>query len=372
MAVPFNDLKRRFLPQLAELQSTFSDVIHSGILIGGANVANFEHAFADYCGTANCVAVANGTDALEIALRGLEVGVGDEVVAVANAGGYASVACQAVGATPVYIDVDSATCQMDLAKLATVVGPATQLVVITHLYGFMNDVAAVRKQISELGRGDIKILEDCAQSHGAEYGGQPCGSLADAATFSFYPTKNLGALGDAGAIVCQDDGLATRLRQLAQYGWSSKYLSVVPAGRNSRMDPMQAAFLQQQLPALRAGSERRRQICSLYAQHLPTGWHLVHDVSSRFVGHLAVAIAPTRAALDEARQLLSKRGIAHEVHYPVLDCDQPGWRRLGRLPEELNESRRLLGRYASLPCFPELVDSELEQVVDAISAFPRS
>lgn len=366
MTVPFNDLKRRFAEGHSTILTNVARLIDSGIFIGGQPVASFEEAFAQWCGVEHCVAVANGTDALELALRAAGIGPGHEVVAAANAGGYATVACLAVGAVPVYVDISMPTCQIDVSQVIRALTPATRAVVVTHLYGYMNDVATIRRMLDKAGRGDIVLIEDCAQAHGARLNGVRAGSLSEIASFSFYPTKNLGAIGDAGAVVCRSAELAARVRALRQYGWSAKYHAAVPGGRNSRMDPLQALILTQEIGRVDAANARRREICAFYAAHLPDGWTLVHAPDERFVGHLAVALAPDPAARERLREIFASRGIGCDVHFPVLDCDQKAWAGRGRVVGPLANSRWATDRILSLPCFPELTADELDRVADAL------
>jgi dTDP-4-amino-4,6-dideoxygalactose transaminase len=225
----------------------------------------------------------------------------------------------------------------------------------------MNDVAGVRQKLNDLNRSDIIIVEDCAQAHGAWRGGR-AGSLGDVSAFSFYPTKNLGAIGDAGAIATQSDAIATKARQLQQYGWSSKYHTALAGGRNSRLDPIQAVSLSVQLPLLDQWNDRRRAICSHFAERLPSHLSMVRAEDRSFVGHLAVIIARDAKACDQLKQKLADRQIGCDVHYPVLDCDQDGWRSIVRRAESLSASRAMLGRILSVPCFPELTDSEIEEI----------
>jgi aminotransferase EvaB len=367
--VPFNDMRRRVAISRQELLQAFTDFLDGGIFIGGPAVEQFESNFAAYCNANHCVGVGNGTDALELALRGLRIAPGDEVITVANAGGYTTTACLAIGAIPVYVDVDLATCQMDLPCFDQAITSSTRCVVVTHLYGFMNDVSAVRERLHRRGRSDIAVLEDCAQAHGATLYGRKAGSLGDVAAFSFYPTKNLGALGDAGAVVCRDQELAARIRQLRQYGWNQKYCTVLPDGRNSRMDPIHAGFLSLGLAGIDASNQRRREICDLYSRNLPSNWRLVHDSGSRFVGHMAVLIAPDLPTRNKAIQVLRERQIGYDIHYPRLDCDQIGWLGRGRVVGELRFSRRLTDTILSVPSFPEMTEDELGQVADALRAF---
>jgi aminotransferase EvaB len=366
MPVPFNDLKRRHEPLRAEILADVGALLDSGWLIGGKPVTDFEQAFAAWCGAAHAIGVANGTDALEFALRAAGVGAGDEVICVANAGGYATIACQTIGASPVYVDVDPATLQLDPSQIEAALSEASRAIIVTHLYGLMNDVAAIRAELARLGRSDIMIVEDCAQAHGAARGNSRAGSLGDIAAFSFYPTKNLGAIGDAGCVVCQDEALATAVSELRQYGWVGKYHVARPHGRNSRLDPIQALSLLRQLPLVDADNQRRRALCERYRQSLPAGWRLVGADDASFVGHLAVLIAPDEASRDAMRASLSQRGIGTDIHYPVLDCDQTGWQGFGRVVGELEASRSATRRILSLPCFPELSEAEQLEIIAAL------
>jgi dTDP-4-amino-4,6-dideoxygalactose transaminase len=367
--VPFNDLKRRYAANRQQLLTIWTNFLDDGFFIGGPPINLFEKKFAIHCGASHCVSLASGTDALELALRALNVRPGDEVITVANAGGYTTSACHAIGANPVYIDVHPTTCQFDSGAVETALSSKTRAIVVTHLYGLMNDVTALRSQLRSLAREDIAIVEDCAQAHGASIHGQRAGAQGDVGAFSFYPTKNLGALGDAGAVVCRDADVASRIRQLKQYGWDAKYHSTLPGGRNSRMDPLQAIILTNQLDDLAGSNLTRARICKLYADNLPAGWSLVRAEESHFVAHLAVAIAPNHDSRERARRALTERNIGYDIHYPVLDCDQPAWKERGRTAGDLTISRLLTHRILSLPCFPEMTTEELEQVVDIVRTF---
>ena len=367
--VPFNDTRRRLAPIRPQLRLAWETFLDAGMFIGGKAVETFEGEFARYCGVQWCIAVANGTDALELSLRALDIGSGHEVITMANAGGYSTTACLAVGATPVYVDVSPDNCQLAVGAIEHALSPTTRAVVVTHLYGLMNDVGAIRALLQSSGRSDVHIVEDCAQSHGAERRGFKAGSLGTVGAFSFYPTKNLGALGDAGAVVCQDRDLAARLRQLRQYGWRDKYETVLPGGRNSRMDPIQATVLSLQLARLDDANRGRREICNLYRDNLPAGWKLVGGEDTSFVGHLAVAIADEPDGRNRFLSWLRDRAIGCDIHYPRLDCDQPGWQTKSRKSDSLAISRSLTQRVVSLPCFPEMSADELGQVVDAARTF---
>ena len=260
--IALNDLARHHAPLRAELEAAMARVHARGWYILGPEVEAFEREFAAFVGAAECVAVGNGTDALELALRALAVGPGDAVATVANAGMYATTAIRAAAARPAYVEVDASTLLMDPAALAAGLDAPTRAVVVTHLYGRMADVDRLGWIARERG---IALIEDCAQAHGAKSGGRAAGTAGTLGCYSFYPTKNLGALGDAGAIVTSDRDLAAKLRALRTYGWGAKYHCAMEGGMNSRMDELQAAVLRAKLPHLDGWNRRRREIAAQYA-----------------------------------------------------------------------------------------------------------
>ena len=245
-----------------ELSASIGRVLDRHRYILGVEVAAFETAFAEYCGVAECVAVANGTDALEIALGALGLEAGDPVAMVANAGPYGSCAARNLGVEPLFVEIDPRTRTMAPDALASVIERA-RAVIVTHLFGHMADVQAI---VALAARHGLPVIEDCAQSHGAMREGRRAGSFGTVGAFSFYPTKNLGALGDGGALVTDDAQLAARMRALRQYGWTEKYRVTVRGGRNSRLDEMQAAVLLDKLRCLDGWNEERRAIARRYVQ----------------------------------------------------------------------------------------------------------
>ncbi len=364
--VPFNDIGRRHANQRERILAEIGALLDSGQLIGGAALTAFERSFADWCGCEYAVGVANGTDALELALRAVGVEAGDEVICSPNAGGYGTVACLTIGAVPVYLDVHAATLQIDLAELGQALSPRSRAIIVTHLFGWMNDVSAVRQALDRLGRQDIKIVEDCAQAHGAKRDGRRAGSVGDAAAFSFYPTKNLGALGDAGCVTCNDAQRADSLRSLRQYGWTTKYHAERRNGRNSRLDPIQALGLSASLPTLDEANRRRRAVWVRYAENLPAGWRIVGADDEAFVAHLCVLVAPEAGARDRMKAALKAHQVGFDIHYPVLDCDQTAWQGTGRCVGGLDTSRSAVSSIVSVPCFPELRVDEQDRVIEAV------
>ena len=341
-----NEIGRQNHALAAEIHSAVSRVLDRGWYILGPEVEAFEREFADYCGVGHCVGVANGTDALELALRSLNLPAGSRVLTVANAGGYSTTAILAAGLTPVYADVDPETMTMQPTSADV------RAVIVTHLYGRMAAMPAILA-----AAGDIPVIEDCAQAHGAVLDGRKAGSWGTLGCFSFYPTKNLGALGDGGAVATRNAPLATRLRELRQYGWRSKYRSEVAGGRNSRLDEMQAAILRAKLPHVDGWNRRRREIALRYNDALS----VVRASDQSDVVHLYVVRSKER---DTLRGALASAGIATDVHYPVPDYRQSSMPSRDPLPVTEECCKTVL----TLPCFPELTDDEVTRVIEAVRA----
>ncbi|MCA1684793.1 MAG: DegT/DnrJ/EryC1/StrS family aminotransferase [Planctomycetia bacterium] len=363
-SIPVNDLSRRLRAMEPELVDRAARVLASNRVILGPEVEAFEAEFAAYCGCAHAVGVANGTDALELCLRALGVGRGDPVAVVANAGGYSTAAVNAVGARPVYADVEPSTMNMAPAALeACLSAHPARAVVVTHLYGKAADMPALLGVARARG---IPVVEDCAQAHGAAPGGRRVGGFGALAAFSFYPTKNLGALGDGGAVTTDDADLAAALRQLRQYGWSSRYRVGRPGGRNSRLDEVQAAFLRAFLPRLDGWNQRRRDIAARYGDLLKgTPLTLPPEPDGSHVCHLYVVRSADREGLKAS---LAGAGVGADVHYPVPDHWQPTSPERPSLPV----TEECCGTVLTLPCFPELTDAEVDEVAAAVRAAVRA
>lgn len=361
--VPFNDL-RRDDGSLAEASSAVAAVVSSGHYLMGPHVAALEAAFAARCTAAGAVAVASGTDALALALGSFDLPEGARVLVPGNAGGYASVASRLAGLVPVVADVEPASLLVSLGTLQRAATAEIQVVVVTHLYGqVVRDLAAIRVWCDERG---IRLVEDCAQAAGARLDGRHVGSVGHAAAFSFYPTKNLGAMGDAGAVVLAEQGPLERARQLAQYGWRGRYLAALPGGRNSRMDEVQAAVLGVRLPRLDALNARRRAIGRTYAHAVGAGpLRLVGADDDENVWHLAVVMCDDRRRVTAH---LEAHGVATAVHYPVPDHAQPG---LGAKVSDAGSpvAENACAHVLTLPCFPTLTDGEVERVAAALRSY---
>lgn len=365
--IKLNDLQRELAYLEAPLLAATENVVRSGWYLNGAATQSFCREFAGYLGIRHVIAVANGTDALELALRAIGVSAGHEVIVAANAGGYGTTAVRLLDAMPVYADISIPSMTLDPASVAEMLSAKTRAVVVTHLYGNHADVTGIREALRASGRGDIVVIEDCAQAHGARSHGRMAGTHGDVACFSFYPTKNLGALGDAGAVATGDETLAARLRLLHQYGWESRYRTTVAGGRNSRMDEIQAAFLSVKLTKLDELNARRRRVLERYRHALSSRYTLCALSGEESVGHLAVLLCPDREA---AAAYLKERGVETGIHYPILDCDQPAWQALPSRKSALSESRRAVEGILTVPCYPHLRDNELEDICAALASLP--
>jgi dTDP-3-amino-2,3,6-trideoxy-4-keto-D-glucose/dTDP-3-amino-3,4,6-trideoxy-alpha-D-glucose/dTDP-2,6-dideoxy-D-kanosamine transaminase len=360
--VPLNDLSRALADSHADLVAQFESVLESGWLVQGPQHDAFERELAAYVGTSHAVGVASGTDALELALRAVMPAGRQAIVTAANCGGYTTTAARRAGFDVRFVDVERDTLCLDAGLLPDVIDESVGAVVVTHLYGRAAHVAAVRSTCDPLG---IAVVEDCAQALGAAVPAGRVGSLADAAAFSFYPTKNLGALGDGGAVTTSSDATAARVRQLRQYGWQGKYTIAIDGGRNSRLDEVQAAFLRSRLPRLDASNARRRAIIASYAARASRRVQVLEAAGDGHVGHLAVVLCEDREAL---RAHCAARRIRTDIHFPIPDHRQPAIAaRYAGL--ELPVTEWAAARILSIPVFPELHDDEVERVCQALESF---
>jgi dTDP-3-amino-2,3,6-trideoxy-4-keto-D-glucose/dTDP-3-amino-3,4,6-trideoxy-alpha-D-glucose/dTDP-2,6-dideoxy-D-kanosamine transaminase len=362
MRVPLNDLRRSNESHAAGFRSAFDRVVARGSFILGDEVSAFEAEFAAFCGIAHCVGLANGSDALELALRAVGVGRDDEVATVANAGMYSTVAIRAIGARARYIDVDDDTLTLSPSRLDALLAPTTRAIVVTHLYGRL---AAIEEILDVARERTIAVVEDCAQAHGARRGGARAGCLGDVGCFSFYPTKNLGALGDAGAITTNDAELAHRVRALRQYGWKEKYQVDVDGGRNSRLDELQAALLRVRLPHLEQENAARRGILSAYVERIRhPEIRVPPPPGDDCVAHLAVMRSARRESL---RRHLHAIGVDTAIHYPIPDHRQPVTRDAAAVSLPVTE--RACAEVLSLPCFAAMTTDEVDYVIEACNAW---
>jgi dTDP-4-amino-4,6-dideoxygalactose transaminase len=354
--VPFNVLGPGVQSIRAELDAAIGRVLDRGWFLMGPELEGFEGDFAAFHGAdLQAVGVGSGTDALTIGLRALGVEQGDDVLVTANAGVPPVAAIVAAGARPVFCDVERQTHTLDPAEIERRVTARSRAILVVHLYGQPADMGAILPHARQHG---LKVLEDCAQAHGARYGGKLVGTFGEAAAFSFYPTKNLGALGDAGAVLTADPEVAERARLFRMYGWRQRYVSEVHS-TVSRMDELQAAILTVKLGHLDAWNAARQRLASQYLAKLPAWLALPPDAG---VFHLFVVQTGKRDAL---RAYLADHGIATDVHYPVPAHLQAPYAASADLPV----TERLAGRVLSLPIYPELSEESVDYVSTVIAAY---
>ena len=367
--VPFTDLAATHKRFLDDVNAAVARVIASGWYIGGPEVEGFERAFAKLAGLPFAVGVANGTDAIAIALRAIGIGRGDVVAVPALSAYPTTVGVRQAEATPAFVDVD-AHGLLDVRKLEELPMERVRAVLCVHLYGNCADVVALRRFAEKHG---VALVEDCAQAHGASRDGFAAGAAGDIAAWSFYPTKNLGALGDAGAVTCKDATTAARVARLRNYGQQNRYEHVEP-GFNSRLDPLQAAILSTKLVHLESENTRRRAIGRRYDQAF-AGYDAIallpvppNAVPNR---HLYPILLPSSEQRGAFQALLADRGIETLVHYPIAMPDQKASEAAWSGDRDFPQARSLCQRIVSLPCHPELSDQQVEDVVAAVSSWSR-
>jgi dTDP-4-amino-4,6-dideoxygalactose transaminase len=366
------DPKATFIAHRKEILEAVTRVLDGGRYILGDETRAFEQEFATHAGVGHGIGVASGTDALQVGLRAMSIGPGDAVLTVSHTAVATVAAIEMTGATPVLVDIDAATMNMSPDSLRETIRAYSgvhrlKAVVPVHLYGHPADMPAILEIAREYG---LQVLEDCAQAHGAEIKVRRVGGFGDAAAFSFYPTKNLGAFGDGGAIVTNDAGIAERARALREYGWRDRYISA-DAGVNSRLDELHAAMLRVKLRYLDEENERRRQIALAYRVALEGSEFTlpVEQPGAHHVYHLFVIRTPHR---DKLQAYLSERGVLTLVHYPQPVHLQPAYReRVPVAPGGLPVTEQVCGEILSLPMHPYLSDEDVEEVCDALLSFKR-
>jgi dTDP-4-amino-4,6-dideoxygalactose transaminase len=362
--VPFCDLHAEHSALRARLHAALDAVLDGPSLVLGPQVEAFEREFATWLGVAHCVGVSSGTDALELALRSLNVGPGCEVIVPAATFAASAIAVCLTGATPVFCDVDDEGL-LSVSDAADMAGPRTRAVVPVHLYGRCVDVVALRRALPDL----VRVVEDACQAHGAKLADAAAGTLGDAAAFSFYPTKNLGALGDGGAVTTASPELASRLRCLRQYGSADKY-RLAEIGRNARLDELQAAFLRIKLNETAHNVRRRRALVANYRErlaHLPLRLPRLHDDDAY---HLFAVRAADPAARDGLLSALTAAGIGALIHYPVPLHEQAAFAPYAKRP--LPGAERWARCTLSLPLYPTMTAAQQDAVVAAVTAFYRT
>lgn len=363
--IPFVDLHAQYEPLREEILHALAEVLDGMHLFLGPNQQAFEREFADYCGTKDAIGVSNGTDAIELALRALGVGVGDEVITQPNSFIATAEAISAVGATPVFVDVDLRTSTLDPTLLEAAITPRTKAVIPVHLYGRPADMTAI---VTVARTHGIAVIEDACQAHGASLNGRRAGSLGDLACFSFYFSKNLGAYGEGGAVTTNDPELASKVRLYRDHGSRVRYEHEV-VGRNARLDEMQAAILRIKLRHLDDWNEQRRANAAKLSAALGDTSLVLPEPGGdnvREVFHLYVVRHPRRDALKD---FLSERGIGVGIHYPRPIHLQPAYASLGYTPGSFPATEQLAPEILSLPMYAELTDDQIARIADAVRAF---
>ena len=360
--LPFNTLKPLYDALAGEINAAAARALASGWYILGPEVEAFEAEFAAWNGVEHAVGVANGTDAIELALRAAGVGAGDEVITVAHTAVATICAIERAGARPVMVDIDPQTYTLDPAAAAAAITPRTRAIIPVHLYGHTADLDALGELCQRHG---LLLIEDCAQAHGALWRGRKAGTVGHLGTFSFYPTKNLGALGDGGAVITRDAALADRLRRLRNYGQTQRYHHD-ERGVNSRLDELQAAILRVKLAHLDAHNAERRRLAAGYSAAL-TGVTLpIERPDAHHVYHLYVVRHPQRDALMAH---LKARDIGTLIHYPIPNHLQAGYADLGYAVGSLPHTERAAAEIVSLPLYIGLTDADVARVASAVGAF---
>jgi len=367
LSIPLINPRASYLACKEEIDAAIARVMESGRYILGQEVAAFEQEFAAYIGVRYGIGVGSGTEALHIALRACGIKPGDEVITVSHTAVATVAAIQLCGARPILVDIDPDTFVIDANQIEGAMTSRTKAIIPVHLYGNMAEMQVIR---SIADRHGLRIIEDCAQSHGATYGGQKSGAWGSMAAFSFYPTKNLGALGDAGMVVTNDPELSDRVRLLREYGWRQRYVSEIP-GLNSRLDELQAAVLRVKLKHLDQWNEKRRKKAKIYTERLvPLGIICPSEgLGVKHVYHLYVIRTRERDALQG---FLKKKGIQTLIHYPVPIHLQKAYEDLGYRQGDLPLTEQCSLEILSLPFFPEIRESEMEEVTRGIRSFIES
>ncbi|HEX3145614.1 MAG TPA: DegT/DnrJ/EryC1/StrS family aminotransferase [Pyrinomonadaceae bacterium] len=357
-----------YLAHQDEIDAAIKRVLERGSYILGQEVESFETEFAAYLGVAHGVGVANGTDALCLALRACDISAGDFVVTVSHTAVATVAAIEACGASPIFVDIDPQTFTMDVAGLEETIQQlpgSIKAVVPVHLYGHPARMTDIMKIATRYG---IRVIEDCAQAHGAAWNKQKVGSFGDIAAFSFYPTKNLGALGDGGAVVSNDRELADRVRSLREYGWQTRYISSIP-GFNSRLDELQAAILRVKLRYLNEANNHRIKLAERYENSLARLDRLTTPPVTSAATHVYHQYVVRSRMRDSLQDFLRRHGIGTSIHYPVPVHQQPAY--AGRIKNytSLRETESTAREILSLPMFPQLSSAQVDEVIDKINTW---
>jgi dTDP-4-amino-4,6-dideoxygalactose transaminase len=364
--VPFLDLRAVYGELQAEIDAAVRRVVSSGWYVLGREVEGFEAEFAAYCGVRHCIGISNGLDALELALRGYGIGAGDEVIVPANTFIASWLAVSRTGAVPVPVEPDEATHTIGAERIEPAITARTRAVMPVHLYGQPADMDPI---VDLARRHGLKVIEDAAQAHGARYRRRRAGSLGDAAAFSFYPGKNLGAMGDGGALVTDDDDLAARVRRLRNYGSVVKYHHE-SQGFNARLDELQAAVLRVKLAHLDSWNQRRRTLAARYLEGLAQVPSLVLPHGPENVEPVWHLFVVRHSRRDDLQRHLSRAGVETLIHYPVPPHRSGAYAERGFSPGDFPVAERIAATVLSLPMGPHLTDGMQERVMEAVASFP--
>ena len=361
MIVPFGELKRNYVAYQTEIDTAITRSTNSGWYLFGKEQENFEHNFAHYCQAEYGIGVASGTDAIQIALSACQIGTGDDVLTTSNTCVPTVVGIEATGAKCIFVDIDPETYTINPDLIESRITPQTKAIVVVHLYGQCADM----EPITEIARkNDLKVIEDCSQAHGTTYQGKKAGSLGDVAAFSFYPSKNLGALGDAGMVITSNEALSNRAKMLRNYGQDGKYHHVVK-GTNSRLDEIQAAILDTKLAFLDSWNSRRQEIAEQYLEGLKNcNIDLPDSVKhGQHAWHLFVVRVANR---EQFRQKLAESGVHTGIHYPSPVHLQSAYEEYKDQGKYLTTTEKQASHLVSLPIFPELTNEEVNYVIQVV------
>lgn len=365
MKIPFVDLKKQYLSIKEDIDSAICEVIDETAFIGGKHVNNFESEFSELYGCKHCISVANGTDAIYITLKMLGIGEGDEVITVANSWISTSETISQTGATPVFVDIDPDYYSINEELISEKITDKTRAIIPVHLFGQMANIGRINEIAKE---NNLFVIEDCAQSHFSELNNKRAGLSGIAGTFSFYPGKNLGAYGDAGCIITDDDELAEKCRMYARHGALQKHNHLIE-GVNSRLDGLQAAILTVKLPHILKWTEERIKIASLYNSLLFDIEEVILPLkreNTKHSYHLYVIRCSNR---DQLKKYLEDKGISTAIHYPVALPNMPAYRYLANPKEEFPVATAYQNEILSLPMYPELKEEEVDYIVNCIREF---
>lgn len=362
--VHFSNPKAQYLSHKSDIDNAISKTLESGWYILGEQVKLFEEEFSRYIGTKYAIGVGSGTEALHIALKSCGIGAGDEVLTVSHTAVATISAIELCGASPVLVDIEEDYFAMDPSKIEGLITPKTKAIIPVHIYGQPVNLTEVLRIAK---RHNLRVIEDCAQAHGATFGGKKVGSFGDVACFSFYPTKNLGAIGDGGALVTNNPGLAERIRLIREYGWAERYISHI-TGWNSRLDELQAAVLRIKLGTLDYDNLQRAKIAEVYDRSLKESELVVpaRRKGTTHVYHLYVIRTKHR---DKLKRFLEQKEIGTGIHYPVPVHLQKAYKDRLKGADSLSVTECIANEILSLPMYPELPEKDLKYTLNAIKEF---